>query len=54
MDTIGNIRAKIHSEVFDYQVLLDTVADYRKPRDKITRLLAAGAICTHPKDSRSD
>jgi len=41
MNTIGKIRAKIHGEVFDYQVLLDI---YRKPRDKITRLFAAGAI----------
>jgi hypothetical protein len=44
MKTIGKIRAKIHGEIFDYQVLLDTLSGYRKPRDKITRLLAAGAI----------
>jgi hypothetical protein len=44
MNTIGKIRAKIHGEVFDYQVLLDALAGYRKPRDKITRLLGAGAI----------
>ncbi len=44
MKTIGKIRAKIRGEVFDYQVLLDTLSGYRKPRDKITRLLAAGAI----------
>lgn len=44
MDTIGKIRAKIHGEVFDYQIFLDALAEYRKPRDKITRLLAAQAI----------
>ena len=44
MKTIGKIRAKIHAEIFDYQVLLYTLSGYRKPRDKITRLLAAGAI----------
>ncbi|MEA3441146.1 MAG: hypothetical protein U9R58_12785 [Chloroflexota bacterium] len=44
MKTIGKIRAKIHGEIFDYQVLLYTLSGYRKPRDKITRLLAAGAI----------
>ena len=44
MNTIGKIRAKIHGEIFDYQVLLDALAGYRKPRDKITRLLAAGTI----------
>lgn len=44
MNNIGKIRAKIHGEVFDYQVLVDALAGYRKPRDKITRLLATGAI----------
>lgn len=44
MNNIGKIRAKIHGEVFDYQVLVDALAEYRKPRDKITRLLATGAI----------
>lgn len=44
MNTLGKLRAKIHGEVFDYQVLLDALAGYRKPRDKITRLFAAGAI----------
>jgi len=44
MNSIGKIRAKIHGEVFDYQVFLDALAGYRKPRDKITRLLASRAI----------
>jgi hypothetical protein len=38
------IRRNVEGEVFDYQVLLDALAGYRKPRDKITRLLASGAI----------
>jgi len=44
INTIGKIRAKIQGEVFDYQALLDALAGYRKPRDKTTRLLAAGEI----------
>jgi predicted transcriptional regulator of viral defense system len=39
LDTIVQIRQKIRSDVFDYQVLMDALAGYRKPRDKITRLL---------------
>lgn len=31
-------------EVFDYQVLLDVLREYRKPRDRIRRLVAAGEI----------
>jgi predicted transcriptional regulator of viral defense system len=38
------MRRNIGGEVFDYQVLMDALAEYRKPRDKITRLLAGGAI----------
>jgi len=38
------LRRNVEGEVFDYQVLLDALAGYRKPRDKITRLLASGAI----------
>ena len=44
MTTIALIRQKVEGEVFDYQVLLDALAGYRKPRDKITRLLASAAI----------
>lgn len=44
MDAIALIRQKDEGEVFDYQGLLDDLAGYRKPRDKITRLLASGAI----------
>lgn len=44
MDNIAQMRRNIGGEVFDYQVLLDVLAGYRKPRDRITRLLAGGAI----------
>jgi hypothetical protein len=38
------MRRNVGGEVFDYQVLLDALAEYRKPRDRITRLLASGTI----------
>ncbi len=38
------IRKKIEGEIFDYQVLMDALAEYRKPRDRITKLLASGVI----------
>ena len=44
MNTIAQMRRNIGGEVFDYQVLLDVLAEYRKPRDRITRLLAGGVI----------
>lgn len=44
MNAIALIRRNVEGEVFDYQVLLDALAGYRKPRDKTTRLLADGAI----------
>lgn len=44
MSVIGMIREAIEREVFDYPALLSALADYSKPRDKITRLLAAGDI----------
>ena len=44
MNAVAKIRGKIRGEVFDYQVLQDALAGYRKPRDRITRLLAEGSI----------
>ena len=44
MDTIIRLQQKIKGEVFDYQVLMDALTEYRKPRDRITRLLASGMI----------
>lgn len=38
------LRQRIDRDVFDYQVLLDALAGYGKPRDKITRLIASGEI----------
>jgi predicted transcriptional regulator of viral defense system len=44
VDSIAKIRQNIPGEVFDYQVLQQVLSDYRKPRDRITRLLARGTI----------
>ena len=44
MNAIAQMRRNVGGEVFDYQVLLDALAEYRKPRDKITRLLAGEVI----------
>lgn len=44
MEEITRIRREITREVFDYQVLTDALSGYSKPRDKITKLLAGGAI----------
>jgi len=44
MTDVAQIRSHITREVFDYQVLLDALSEYRKPRDKITRLIAGGVI----------
>ena len=44
MEEIARIRSEIAREVFDYQVLTDALSAYRKPRDKITKLLAGGAV----------
>lgn len=44
MKAVTQMRQKIGGEVFDYQVLQDALAGYRKPRDRITRLLAGEAI----------
>jgi predicted transcriptional regulator of viral defense system len=44
LNAIVQMRQNIAGEVFDYQALLDALAGYRKPRDKITRLLASGAV----------
>ena len=50
MNTIMRIRQKVEGEIFDYQVLMDALAEYRKPRDKITKLLASGMIVRIKKD----
>ncbi|MEI6971183.1 MAG: hypothetical protein WCL44_06660 [bacterium] len=44
MSDIVHIRDSVSQEVFDYQILLDTLRQYRKPRDRISRLIAAGEI----------
>lgn len=44
MSDITAIRRAIPRDVFDYQELRDALSAYRKPRDKIGRLLAGGGI----------
>jgi len=44
MNAIAKIRQIIPTDIFDYQALSGALAGYRKPRDKITRLLADGII----------
>lgn len=41
---IEELRKKLPFEEFDYQMLLNSLKEYKKPRDKITRLLAASKI----------
>ena len=43
-NSVAILRQRIDLDVFDYQVLLDALTGYVKPRDKITRLLASGEI----------
>lgn len=38
------LRRKIRSEEFDYQLLLDILRPYSQPRDKITKLIRKGVI----------
>jgi len=44
IDEIVKIRRTIEHDVFDYQALTDVLSGYRKPRDKLTKLLASGAV----------
>ncbi len=44
MSVVRLLREKLDRDVFDYHALLSVLAGYSKPRDKITRLLAAGDI----------
>jgi hypothetical protein len=44
MASVADIRTRIERDVFDYQQLVGCLTHLKKPRDKIRRLLAAGAI----------
>jgi hypothetical protein len=44
MSDIYHIRETVKQDVFDYQILLDVLREYRKPRDRIHRLVATGEI----------
>jgi hypothetical protein len=41
---IAQLRQSVQRDIFDYQQLLDVLSNYRKPRDKITKMLADGSI----------
>ena len=41
---IFSIRQRIPFDVFDYATLMSALSGYRKPRDKITKLLASGNV----------
>jgi len=43
-DVVALIRRKAADEVFDYQILMDALSRYSKPRDAVTRLLLEGSI----------
>ena len=44
IDEIVRIRRTIEYDVFDYPALTEALSGYRKPRDKITKLLASGTV----------
>lgn len=44
VDIITALRSKVTGEVFDFQVLMDALNMYLKPRDVVTRLLSDGII----------
>jgi hypothetical protein len=44
VDVAGAVRRKIAEEIFDYQVLMDALSMFSKPRDAVTRLLSSGVI----------
>jgi len=44
IDEIVKIRRTIEQDVFDYQALTVALSGYRKPRDKLTKLLASGVV----------
>ncbi|MDZ7619708.1 MAG: hypothetical protein U1E05_22135, partial [Patescibacteria group bacterium] len=44
MTDLAEIRSLIDRDVFDYQQLVGCLSHFRKPRDKIRRLLAGGGI----------
>lgn len=41
---ITRLRSRIPRDIFDYQVIMDALVDYKKPGDKLMKLLQDGAI----------
>lgn len=44
MNDIAYIRNRVSQEVFDYQILSDCLRNYKKPRDRIQRIIASKDI----------
>lgn len=44
MDALEHLRDEVKGEEFDYLLLMNTLKDYAKPRDKVTRYLKEGSI----------
>ncbi len=44
IDVISELRRRVQGEIFDYQILMDVLQGYGKPRDQVTRLLSKNVI----------
>lgn len=44
MDTILELRSLVKGEIFDSQMLMFCLREYKKPRDKVTQLIKNGSI----------
>lgn len=44
MNAFDPVRGKIKTEEFDYECLMQSLSNYKKPRDAVTRLLHNGSI----------
>ncbi|MCK5035641.1 MAG: hypothetical protein KAS73_07105 [Candidatus Sabulitectum sp.] len=44
IDVIAELRRRVEGEIFDYQILMDVLQCYGKPRDQVTRLLSKNVI----------
>ena len=44
MSDVVALRSSVRGEVFDYQVVMNALSEYSKPRDVVTRLLSRGIL----------
>lgn len=54
MNVVTCLSEKVPEEVLDYQVLMDYLSNYRKPRDAVTRLLSSGRRISDYDDYLTD